>query len=764
MAKKSVKKIKNIDEDFFSQAASACGGSLLKGINRNKYFIDSGNLALNFICSGKFIRGGIPDGITEAFGPPASSKSLLGYTLLGSAQRMKGIGVLMDTERAANETFAVSAGHVNENELIIVEPRYIEETESKVINVVRFIREHKGPDVPIMFVLDSISVLPCHREYRELELPENYTAAQYKSIVGAKEQPGERAKAAGKFFRKINSFLSDNNASMFVINQTRDAIGVMWGCHFGDSQVYLSDGSVRKIREIVENKESLEVLSYNQKNGKIEPKMITGWHDNGLLEDGQNFLKIKFRRKYRNTFGYLQCTENHQVFKYNKISSEIVEVDAGSINTGDNLALAQPYYLSDNQMQVVYGSVLGDGELRCASKETGRNVQLRFSQGKAQEDYLNFKQELMSNVMSGPIRKTRNNSHEGETKSLYELNHLESYKDNYIVPEEIIKNMDELGLAIWYLDDGTYSGYSEKYGNGKSIIYCQRFKNRECLFPIFQRLGLKVTLNDKGFVFDSDNTNKFHQIICKFVPECMEYKLNPRFRGVSGFDFKKLDSPVWKTIPGEVLSVEIKETNRKRKYDLTIEDNETYVVAGALVHNSPEVTAGGGKALPYYANCRIRTSAHKSIMHTKRDIPVGVMLKFVNKKSRSFVPFMQTEQVPLYFSDGIDPTGGLLSVLIAADRVEMKSAGNYFIKKEYSETGEEVTFKGSKTENRIPIDVVINNPKLIDAESSKEVLDYLEVYNNAIDLADNQDLATVGEDGNEIDFESLQKLGIAREE
>lgn len=224
MAKK-----KENNNDFFAQLAQNTGGKLLKGMGSSRYFISTGNFALNYICSGKFMGGGFPTGITEIYGPSSSSKSLVAYTALGNCQKMGGYAICLDTERAANELFAVSAGHVNENTLIIQQPFFIEEVEQKIFSMVKFIRENKGPDAPILFVWDSISVTPCRREWQETKLPENYSTAEFKKIVGAKEQPGERAKAAGKFLRKVNAFLDDNNASLIVINQTRTAIGVMYG-------------------------------------------------------------------------------------------------------------------------------------------------------------------------------------------------------------------------------------------------------------------------------------------------------------------------------------------------------------------------------------------------------------------------------------------------------------------------------------------------------------------------------------------------------
>ena len=70
-------------DDLFSNIASETGGSVLSDLESVKFRIDTGNLAVNYSCSGRCIGGGIPAGrITEAFGPEASGKSLIGSNVL----------------------------------------------------------------------------------------------------------------------------------------------------------------------------------------------------------------------------------------------------------------------------------------------------------------------------------------------------------------------------------------------------------------------------------------------------------------------------------------------------------------------------------------------------------------------------------------------------------------------------------------------------------------------------------------------------------
>lgn len=219
---------KKDDADFLAQIVEATGGEMLSEAGQVPYYVDTGNLALNFMFSSRFVGGGYPGGrIIEAFGPEASGKSLLGYCFMGGIQRMGGIAVWLDCERSGNADFAERCGHADPTKLVTYYPITLQQVEKKVTTVVTAIRKHY-PDKPIGIVWDSIGVNPTDREWEETNLPENPTATQIKEAGGA-ERPGERAKAANAVLRKLNPFLNENNATMYVVNQVRKKIGVIYG-------------------------------------------------------------------------------------------------------------------------------------------------------------------------------------------------------------------------------------------------------------------------------------------------------------------------------------------------------------------------------------------------------------------------------------------------------------------------------------------------------------------------------------------------------
>lgn len=224
MAKK-----KSDEDNFFQELASQTGGDVVSEIDSVRYFVDSGNLALNYICSGRFMGGGVPGGkLTEIYGPSSSSKSLIGTNVLFGCQRVGGVAILEDCENSANKEFIQMASHCDLTKIVRHTPETLEDVFLKMYKSMEFIRT-KRKDCPIAIVYDSIGVSPSARELREVNLPENASKADFKRIVGANEQPGERAKICSREFRKLNTQMEKYNTTVVILNQTRSKIGVLYG-------------------------------------------------------------------------------------------------------------------------------------------------------------------------------------------------------------------------------------------------------------------------------------------------------------------------------------------------------------------------------------------------------------------------------------------------------------------------------------------------------------------------------------------------------
>ena len=727
-------------DNLFTDIASATGAELVSELDQARYFVDTGNFAINYCCSGKFYGGGIPGGrLSEIYGPSASSKSLIGANILAGMQRMGGIGVILDTENAINGEFIQNATKCDISKLLRYTPETLEDCFSTMYRVINYIRKVKKIEVPVCIVYDSISVSPSAREFRETKLPEGYSKADFKRIVGGNEQPGERAKICSKELRKLNTEMEQNDVTVVVLNQIRDKIGVMYGCFHYTSRVMLEDGTTMKIGKIVNQKLPVKVLSYNTKNGKIEAKKVVAWHKNGNLKKDEHFLQFSAKKTWGNGITQFGCTYNHMLFVYE--NNEIVEKAAGELKVGDKLAQIQPRYLTEDQKQVVYGSVLGDGSLRRVSSCN----QLRVNHGIKQTEYCRWKEFILNPWIGYSYAEEKRVGF--DTIPMSELNDLNfrnsprrkgvSCRD-CIIPEKVINDLDLLGLAVWYQDDGTFAGSFAKWGNGKSTIYCLKFANREKMQKkLKEKFGLKTKLTDKGFVFDSENTYKLHSLICKFIHPSMAYKIHPDFRNSFDYEIEDVDetSISYGVQESEIINIHAKPpTKSKVKFDITVEDNHTYVVDGAVVHNSPETTAGGGQGLPFYASLRMRSQTQKKIEQSvagsaKKKI-LGINIKIQNKKNRSYRPFVEVDNIPLYFDRGMNPLGGALGALLDAGRVISNGAGNFLVNPEFTD-GKEVKFKSSMERNDIPVEIAQEYSRILDA-TEEQMKEYLQLYADVI--------------------------------
>ena len=223
VAKKTTTKKAAVKKSPLQKIKEATKSKSLKEAGQVPWFHDLGNFAANYICSGKFISGGLPGGkIIEVFGAEATAKSLLGYCFLGNIQKNGGYAILLDCERAGNAKFAEAAGHVDSENLIMREPEHWGEVESDVFMLVKAIRE-QDKDAEIGIMMDSIGVIQSKREWQISQLPANPTKAQLDAI--GPERPGERARASGDFLRRVQSFLSNERATLYIINQLRTNIG-----------------------------------------------------------------------------------------------------------------------------------------------------------------------------------------------------------------------------------------------------------------------------------------------------------------------------------------------------------------------------------------------------------------------------------------------------------------------------------------------------------------------------------------------------------
>src|SRR5262249_36228858 len=110
--------------------------------------------------------------------------------------------------------------------------------------------------------------------------------------------------------RKLTAAISRSGTAVLFINQIREKIGVMFGCFHYTTRVTLANGRSEKIGKIVDQRLPVEVLSYDPTTGRIEPRRVVNWFDNGQADHFVEF-EVEGGSSGRRRFA---ATENHVVF------------------------------------------------------------------------------------------------------------------------------------------------------------------------------------------------------------------------------------------------------------------------------------------------------------------------------------------------------------------------------------------------------------------------------------------------------------------
>jgi hypothetical protein len=215
--------------------------------------------------------------------------------------------------------------------------------------------------------------------------------------------------------------------------------------------------------------------------------------------------------------------------------------------------------LTPTERQVVLGGVLGDACLSALEGQSRVTAWLSMTHTNPQFDYLQFKAQLLARILtvrgisrkkirSSEIRGKRVSPHIAFsciTVCLPELYHLRclcyggpvdaKHKNGTKrITQEWLDQIDELGLAIWFMDDG----------NCRRPPQCHFFRARfslgirtsEELTTILtwfaERWGLhaicyageggKQSMLD---IYRRDDATRFFNLIAPHIPLCMRYKL-----------------------------------------------------------------------------------------------------------------------------------------------------------------------------------------------------------------------------------------------
>ncbi|MCX6765303.1 MAG: hypothetical protein NT148_02070 [Candidatus Nealsonbacteria bacterium] len=187
-----------------------------------------------------------------------------------------------------------------------------------------------------------------------------------------------------------------------------------------------------------------------------------------------------------------------------------------------------------------------------------------------------------------------------------------------------------------------------------------------------ERYDIKAKLVNSGclkkptFIFDKDNTDKFLNLIKKYIHPSMDYKIFTRYR--NKFSVKPIFMPtVLKPIAVPIINIKEKpKTRSMMRFDIQIKKSHNFLADGVIVHNSPETTSGG-LALKFYASIRIDLRRIAQIK--KGDEIIGSRVKAKIVKNKVAAPFKIAE-FDIYYNEGISYITDLISLGIKKEVIK----------------------------------------------------------------------------------------------
>lgn len=240
--------------------------------------------------------------------------------------------------------------------------------------------------------------------------------------------------------------------------------------------------------------------------------------------------------------------ENYQLLSYKELAIMLDTNDSKIKRTFEKLGIekikkkviSDDIIITSQQEQVIIGSLLGDGYMSkhfwCEKNKKQYNSQMQIKHGFKQRNYLKYKQELLGDLSLDIYIEEIGTGFDDSIRIGCRMNvkkckEMNIYRDLWygkngkFIPESELRKLEPLGLAIWFMDDGSWHTSSIK-------LATMCFSDFDLL--IIQKVMLeKFNLDfsicaDKTLYLKRKSLDRFYFLIKPYLFEELAYKIPVR--------------------------------------------------------------------------------------------------------------------------------------------------------------------------------------------------------------------------------------------
>jgi superfamily II DNA or RNA helicase len=336
-----------------------------------------------------------------------------------------------------------------------------------------------------------------------------------------------------------------------------------------------------------------DILSYNRDSKTFEYKKLT----HAWKKARDDLVKITaFERAIR-------CTPEHKILTAHK-----GYVEARALKCGDLLLCKCETKhkcndndiapgLNEDQLQIVYGSYLGDGHFRKMGLKRYK-IQwfcaMKWFHNQCTQSEWNYFQWKIEMFRITTMQCEADNDRVCVETAAFDLDHdltCAVFKNEKCA--EMLERLDERGLAVWFMDGATIE--KKKSGAKSGTIERVRFhthyfdyESHDKMATMFKTkfdIDCVVEKSESGFqlTLDKGNSQKLMDKIQKYIHEeelCYKFDLQSDGQCEEKYNWNNAFEK-WGTIPVTCVEYDKTDCENNSVYDIEVEDNHNFVIASS---------------------------------------------------------------------------------------------------------------------------------------------------------------------------------------